>query len=87
MAETIKKGVIKKKTDDNNSVILYPKTTSDQIEYESKTFTLSNISSLSASYDYFLAELVPDDLQKAYSATFDILVENEGIIVSSTQTM
>ena len=39
MAETIKKGVIKKKTDENNSVILYPKTTSDMIEYESKTYT------------------------------------------------
>ena len=39
MAETIKKGVIKKRTDSSNTVILYPKTTIDQIEYESKTYT------------------------------------------------
>lgn len=32
MPETIKKGVIKKKTDANNTVILYPKTTIDQVE-------------------------------------------------------
>lgn len=32
MAETIKKGVIKKKTDASNTVVLYPKTTIDQVE-------------------------------------------------------
>lgn len=32
MPETIKKGTIKKKTDANNTVILYPKTTIDQVE-------------------------------------------------------
>lgn len=32
VTETIKKGVIKKKTNANNVVILYPKTTIDQVE-------------------------------------------------------
>lgn len=40
MAETIKKGVIKKKTDANNTVILYPKTTADQVEGLSLTTTV-----------------------------------------------
>ena len=87
MTETIKKGIIKKKTDANNTVILYPKTTADQVEYQSKTFTLANLSSLPSQSDYFFAELIPDDLDKAYSATIDILVENDGIIVADNRAM
>ena len=40
MAETIKKGTLKKKTNSNNTVILYPKTTIDQVE--NLTATLGN---------------------------------------------